>query len=54
MFKSGSIQSHLTLRDKIFSIDLTLFLSILVLGIISFFAMYSTDGGVFEYHTKVI
>tara|TARA_Y100001970_G_scaffold206445_1_gene251412 strand:- start:4031 stop:5155 length:1125 start_codon:yes stop_codon:yes gene_type:complete len=52
MFKSGSIQSHLTLRDKIFSIDLTLFLSILVLGIISFFAMYSTDGGVFEYHTK--
>ena len=52
MFRPGSIHSHLTLRDKIFSIDLTLFLSILILGIISFFAMYSTDGGAFNYHTK--
>ena len=47
MFRSGSIQSHLTLRDKIFSLDLTLFVSILILGIISFFAMYSTDAGEF-------
>ena len=52
MFRSGSIQSHLTLRDKIFSLDLTLFVSILILGIISFFAMYSTDAGEFAYHTK--
>jgi len=52
MFRTGSIQSHLTLRDKIFSLDLTLLFSILILGIISFFAMYSTDSGEFSYHTK--
>ena len=52
MFRPGSIQSHLSLRDKFFSLDLILFFSILILGIISFFAMYSTDGGEFAYHTK--
>ena len=52
MFKSGSIQSHLSLKDKILSLDKTLTLSILLLGIISCFAMYSTDGGQFAYHTK--
>ena len=52
MFKPGSIQSHLSLKDKIFSIDFTLFFAILALGIISFFAMYSTDSGIFAYHTK--
>ncbi len=52
MFRPGSIQSRLTLRDKIFSFDLVLFFSVLILGVISFFAMYSTDGGVFAYHTK--
>ena len=52
MFKTGSIQSHLTLRDKIFSLDPILFFSVLIIGIISMFAMYSTDGGQFAYHTK--
>jgi rod shape determining protein RodA len=52
MFRPGSIQSRLTLKDKILSIDLLLFFSILTLGIISFFAMYSTDAGEFAYHTK--
>ena len=52
MFRSGSIQSHLTLRDKIFSLDLTLTICIFSIGLISFFAMYSTDGGQFAYHTK--
>ena len=52
MFRSGSIQSHLTLRDKIFSLDPILVGSIFILGIISFFAMYSTDAGEFAYHTK--
>ena len=52
MFRPGSIQSHMTIRDKILSLDFTLFFSILILGIISFFAMYSTDGGEFAYHTK--
>tara|TARA_Y100001970_G_C14245813_1_gene868125 strand:+ start:2530 stop:3654 length:1125 start_codon:yes stop_codon:yes gene_type:complete len=52
MFKSGSIQSHLSLRDKIFFLDPILVSSIFLIGVISFFAMYSTDGGQFAYHTK--
>ena len=52
MFRPGSIQSHLSFRDKILSLDLVLFFSVLILGIISFFAMYSTDAGKFDYHTK--
>ena len=52
MFRSGSIQSHLTFRDKLFSLDISLVTSMLLLGIISFFAMYSTDGGEFSYHTR--
>ena len=36
MFKQGSIQSHLNLRDKIFAVDPILFFCILILGIISF------------------
>ena len=52
MYRPGSIQSHMTLKDKILSLDLLLLFSILILGIISFFAMYSTDGGQFAYHTK--
>ena len=52
MFKPGSIQSHLSIRDKILSLDLILFFSVLTLGIISFFAMYSTEQGKFDYYTK--
>ena len=52
MFQSGSIHSPLNLRDKIQAIDPILILSVLILGIISLFAMYSTDGGQFAYHTK--
>ena len=52
MLQPRSIQSSLGLRDKIFSIDYILVISILILGIISMFAMYSTDGGEFKYHTN--
>ncbi len=52
MFTSGSIQSSLSLREKIYSIDYVLVFSILILGIISMFAMYSTDRGTYDYHTK--
>ena len=52
MYQPRSIQSSLNLRDKIFSIDYILVVSIFFLGIISMFAMYSTDGGEFKYHTK--
>ena len=52
MFQPRSIQSSLSLRDKIVSIDYVLVFSILILGIISMFAMYSTDGGELKYHTE--
>ena len=42
MFQPRSIQSSLTLRDKIMSMDY-IYSSILLLGQ-SMFAMYSTDG----------
>ena len=52
MLQPRSIQSSLGLRDKILSLDYVLIISILLLGIISMFAMYSTDGGEFKYHTN--
>ena len=52
MIYQRSIQTSFSLRDKIFSIDYILVFSILILGIVSMFAMYSTDGGNFNYHTK--
>ena len=52
MLQPRSIHSSSALKDKIFSIDYVLVFSILILGIISMFAMYSTDGGEFKYHTN--
>ena len=52
MFQPRSIQSSLSFRDKLLSIDYVLVISILTLGIVSMFAMYSTDGGEFKYHTE--
>ena len=52
MFQPRSIQSSLSFKDKLFSIDYILVVAILILGILSMFAMYSTDGGEFKYHTK--
>ena len=52
MLQPRSIQSSLDIRDKILSLDFVLVISILLLGIISMFAMYSTDGGEFKYHTN--
>ena len=52
MLQTRSIQSSLSFKDKLVSIDYVLFFSVLILGIISMFAMYSTDGGEFKYHTQ--
>ena len=52
MFRSRSIQSSLSIKDKILSLDYILILSIFILGMVSILAMYSTDGGEFKYHTK--
>jgi len=47
-FKRGKIN----FKDKIFSLDYKLIFLILLLGIISFFAMYSTERGNFDYYTQ--
>ena len=39
-------------RDKIVALDFKLIFLILLLGIISLFAMYSSERGVFSYHTQ--
>ena len=39
-------------RDKILAIDFILLFSILLLGVISLFAMYSSEKGDFSYHTE--
>ena len=52
MFRARSIQSSLSVKDKIISIDYILVISIFILGLTSILAMYSTDGGELKYHTK--
>ena len=42
----------LNFKDKVLSLDFILIFLILLLGIISFFAMYSTEGGNFDYYTQ--
>ena len=49
---SRSKNTRLSSMQKIFSINLNLLIPIILIGIISCFAMYSTDAGVFGYHTK--
>ena len=41
-----------SLVDKLYAVDYTLFFLILILGIISIFAMYSSERGNFSYHTQ--
>ena len=53
MFRARSIQSSLSIKDKIISIDYILVISIFILGLTSILAMYSTDGGELKYHTPV-
>ena len=43
---------NLSVGDKILTFDYVLLISVLLLGIISIFAMYSSERGVFSYHTQ--
>ena len=45
-------KSNPRFRDKIFALDFILIFLVLLLGIISFFAMYSTEQGKFGYFTQ--
>jgi len=48
----NSINTNLTFFQKVKNIDFILLFSILLLGTISAFAMYSTDGGEILFHSK--
>ena len=52
MIRNYYNRENISLRDKIFSLDYYLILLVILLGIISFFAMYSTERGNFDYYTK--
>ena len=43
---------NLSFKDKIFALDYSLIFLVLLLGVISFFAMYSSEQGKFGYHTQ--
>ena len=52
MIRNYFDRENISLRDKIFSLDYQLIFLVLLLGIISFFAMYSTERGNFDYYTQ--
>ncbi len=52
MYIQSSLSDRSTFFHKLRSLDYIALLSILVLGIVSSFAMYSTDGGELLYHSK--
>ena len=45
-------KNNLRFKDKIFALDFLLIFLVLLLGIISFFTMYSTEQGKFGYFTQ--
>tara|TARA_B100000315_G_scaffold123487_1_gene113485 strand:- start:1003 stop:2118 length:1116 start_codon:yes stop_codon:yes gene_type:complete len=52
MIKQHFQKGNLRFKDKIFALDFTLFFLILLLGVISLFAMYSSEQGKFGYYTQ--
>ena len=52
MITGTTFSEKKTFLEKIKSIDYILVAVILLIGIISCFAMYSTDGGQFKYYTN--
>ena len=52
MIRQNFYKSNLRFVDKILALDFLLIFLILLLGVISFFAMYSTEQGKFGYFTQ--
>ena len=52
LYNRQSLHSPFSVREKIFNLDLPLLFSILLLGVISIFAQFSSSGGIFDYHSK--
>jgi rod shape determining protein RodA len=51
MIRQNFYKGNLTFKDKIFGLDYVLIISVLFLGIISIFAMYSSEQGKLGYYT---
>ena len=52
MIRNTFHNNNLSFKDKFFNLDFILIFLVLALGVISFFTMYSTEMGVFNYYTK--
>ena len=52
MIKQHFKKDNLRFRDKIFALDYQLIFLVLILGVISLFAMYSSEQGKFGYYTQ--
>ena len=52
MIRQHIYKDNLRFKDKIFALDFPLIFLILLLGVISLFAMYSTEQGKFGYYTQ--
>ena len=52
MIENSFQRNNLSFKDKVAGLDYSLIFLVLLLGIISVFAMYSTERGNFDYYTK--
>jgi len=52
IYNRSTFYSSFSIRDKFYNLDYTLLFSILLLGIISIFAQFSSSGGNFDYYSK--
>ena len=52
LYNRSSLHTPFSIRDKISSLDFVFLLSILLLGIVSVFAQFSSSGGSFDYYSK--
>jgi rod shape determining protein RodA len=51
LYSRNSLHTPFNIRDKLFNLDFTLFFSVLLLGVISIFAQYSSSGGEWQSHS---
>ena len=52
MYNRNSLHQPFSIKDKLSNLDFTLLFSILLLGIVSIFAQFSSSGGNFDYYSK--
>ena len=52
LYSRHTLHTPFSIKDKLFNLDFTLFFSILLLGVISIFAQFSSSGGTFDYYSK--